>query len=458
MIVILGAGLAGLSTALHLKNIPWTVYEAEGEVGGLCRTVQKDGFTFDYTGHLLYLHHEPVKALMRDLFAAEMHALRRSAWIRSHGVDLPFPFQVNTRGLPLKVRVDCITGFMDAHLKAKDRAPSKSPRLGRGVLDFLELKELEGMFEHDMESWVLETFGTGFAEHFFRPYNEKFWRRPLKELTAEWAWWSIPVPKLAEVIRGALALEVKGFGYNTNVLYPKEGGIRLLPETLFDRLEEGAPVHLGRRAVSLEAGARKVRFQDGEEVAFESLVSSIPLNRLVGLIEDAPAEVRDAASRLESVSVFGVNVGFKGGFDHEKHWTYFPEEDYVFYRIGFISNYSPSMAPEGHASLTAEVARRPDEPVDDDLEDKVLEDLVRAGLLKEKKDAVFVDTLRIDPAYVVFNKARQAALPLIYEYLMRNKIIPVGRYGTWNYLGMEDSILHGIQAAGRIMADASAGG
>ena len=54
MILIVGAGLAGLSTAYHLSGLPYRLYEREQEVGGLCRSYKKDGFTFDYTGHLLH--------------------------------------------------------------------------------------------------------------------------------------------------------------------------------------------------------------------------------------------------------------------------------------------------------------------------------------------------------------------------------------------------------------------
>ncbi len=59
MILIIGAGLAGLSTAYHLGSKDgYQICEKEGEVGGLCRSYEKDGFTFDYTGHLLHLRNE----------------------------------------------------------------------------------------------------------------------------------------------------------------------------------------------------------------------------------------------------------------------------------------------------------------------------------------------------------------------------------------------------------------
>ncbi len=55
-IIILGAGLAGLSAAWHLqkRGIDCQVFEKESEVGGLCRSRQIDGFTFDCAGHLLH--------------------------------------------------------------------------------------------------------------------------------------------------------------------------------------------------------------------------------------------------------------------------------------------------------------------------------------------------------------------------------------------------------------------
>jgi protoporphyrinogen oxidase len=309
-----------------------------------------------------------------------------------------------------------------------------------------------------MEQWVMRTFGEGFARHFFRPYNEKFWRRPLREMTAEWAAWSIPVPDLEDVKRGAEALSAKPFGYNTSILYPRKGGIRILPDALHGALGEDAPIRLGKRAEAVHAGSRTVRFEGGEETSFDWLVSSIPLDRLAAMIEDAPDEIREAGASLQSVAVHGVNVGIAGAHGHDSHWTYFPGDDYLFYRLGYPSNYSPAMAPEGHASITAEITRRADEDPIPDLEGKVVDELVRCGAIKRARDVVLTQTMRLDPAYVIFDPARQAALPALYDYLMRHRILPVGRYGTWNYMGMEDSILHGIQAADHLKGRAVAGG
>ena len=58
-ILILGGGLTGLSIAYHLEKFGQTDYlvaERESAPGGLCGSIQKNGFTFDYAGHLLHMH------------------------------------------------------------------------------------------------------------------------------------------------------------------------------------------------------------------------------------------------------------------------------------------------------------------------------------------------------------------------------------------------------------------
>ena len=88
MIVVLGGGLAGLSTALHLDS-ECRVLERETEVGGLARSVDPSGFTFDFTGHLLHVKDPGVIALVDELLGADQIHLERSAWIAYRGALVP---------------------------------------------------------------------------------------------------------------------------------------------------------------------------------------------------------------------------------------------------------------------------------------------------------------------------------------------------------------------------------
>ena len=55
-IVIIGAGPAGLTAAYVLtkRGVPSTVLEADTVVGGISRTVERDGWRFDIGGHRFF--------------------------------------------------------------------------------------------------------------------------------------------------------------------------------------------------------------------------------------------------------------------------------------------------------------------------------------------------------------------------------------------------------------------
>src|SRR5579871_3057634 len=207
-IVILGGGLAGLSAGYHLRELEPVLFEKESEIGGLCRSFVQDGFTFDCTGHLLHLKNAYTRELVDRLLPGAFRPHERLAAIYSKSVETPYPFQANTYGLPPQVVKDCVLGFVETLTTPRNGNPANF---------------------HD---WVLKTFGSGIAKHFMLPYNEKFWKLDLREVTADWVSWSIPKPTLEEVVNGALGLTNKGIGYNPKFIYPKTGGIDCLPQAL----------------------------------------------------------------------------------------------------------------------------------------------------------------------------------------------------------------------------------
>ena len=60
--IIIGAGLTGLSAALHSER-DYLVLERDQRVGGLTRTEDIEGFLFNHTGHWLHLRNDRVKKL-----------------------------------------------------------------------------------------------------------------------------------------------------------------------------------------------------------------------------------------------------------------------------------------------------------------------------------------------------------------------------------------------------------
>ncbi|HWP34935.1 MAG TPA: FAD-dependent oxidoreductase, partial [Thermodesulfobacteriota bacterium] len=137
MVVILGAGLTGLSTAYHLETRagapPYRLIERESDPGGLARSVDADGFVFDFTGHLLHLRDEAVKALVARLLPEGLERHARRAFIFSKGVLTPYPFQANTYGLPPEVIQECLEGFIETLIEeARYRGAAAAARDGSG--------------------------------------------------------------------------------------------------------------------------------------------------------------------------------------------------------------------------------------------------------------------------------------------------------------------------------------
>ena len=169
MILILGAGLAGLSAAHHLDGRERRVFERADEVGGLCRSIREAGFTFDYTGHLLHLREPAIREQVLALLPGGWAHLSRSAWIHSHRTLTPYPFQANTAGLPLEVRLECLLGFIDTlrgHAKDDPEAREKfleimadqAGRMRRLIEDLLSLSRIE-LREHVRPADTIDLIG-----------------------------------------------------------------------------------------------------------------------------------------------------------------------------------------------------------------------------------------------------------------------------------------------------------
>ena len=92
MIGILGAGLAGLSTAYHLKDKDYIVLEKDPEPGGLCKSFIKDGYTFDYAPHIFFTRDEYVKSLVSKFLGKNLVTKIRKAFIYIYGKYLEYKF------------------------------------------------------------------------------------------------------------------------------------------------------------------------------------------------------------------------------------------------------------------------------------------------------------------------------------------------------------------------------
>ncbi|MFC1804601.1 protoporphyrinogen/coproporphyrinogen oxidase [Candidatus Omnitrophota bacterium] len=415
--VILGAGLAGLSAAYHGGGV---VFEKEGEIGGTCRSLRQGGYVFDQGIHVLHTSNNYVLDLLSRDKGLGLRRKRRSAWIYSYRTITKYPFQVNTFGLPGKVRNECLTGFMGAQDKS------------------------EGDYDN-YRDWVYATFGRGIAENFYLPYSEKFWTVKAKELTTDWLGVRVPRPQLKDVLRGAFSIQKKEFGPNALFRYPRHKGIQAVAEAM---IREESRVSLCSEAVKIELDKKKVHFRGGRAVSYDRLISTLPLPELLKIIGKVPDPVKQSFRGLRHNSVLCVNLGIKRENLTPMHWLYFPEDKFAAFRVSFPANFSRSTVPDKWSSVQAEISYSGSRPIKHrDIVAKVIKDLAKAGVIKPRDRVKFINTHDIKYAYVIYDHSRRKNLRSIGSFLKKSGIYNAGRYGRWEYQWMDDAILDGRRAS-----------
>jgi protoporphyrinogen oxidase len=430
-ILIMGAGLTGLSCAYHLGG-DYLLVERENEPGGMVRTRERyPGFLCDHTGHWLHLRSEEMKGLVQKLLPGELVEHERKAVIHLGGILTPYPFQANTYGLPREVVLECLLGLLKAR-HPEDfnlRSPAEAPR--------------------NFREWLVRHFGEGIAKHFMVPYNEKLLGVRLEELRPEYAERFIPQPSIEDVIKGALGFSRESLGYNAKFVYPRRGGIGALPRALARALK--APPTYNVSVTKVSSQQRTATLSDGRQVSYRSLLNTAPLPQFLALLADVPEGIRDAARRLRATTVHYFDMGVRGpgAIDSHHHWIYFPEPEYVFYRTGSYSAVHPGTAPPGCRSYYVEMSGGADDLLKEpeQLKRRVVQDLQRARILSERDEILFMDLCEIPFAYVIFDHNYERCRQTILDYLAGLGIRSRGRGGGWGYGGMEDALLDGKAAA-----------
>jgi protoporphyrinogen oxidase len=188
----------------------------------------------------------------------------------------------------------------------------------------------------------------------------------------------------------------------------------------------------------------------GERVPYSALVATLPLPELLRRMVGLPKAIEEHASRLRCTTLRYLDLATRSRPPADWHWVYVPEKKYPFYRVGIYSNAVPAMAASGGGSFYVELADRG--PVSEQTIRESAQGLAEMGAIASPGDVLFADAREIDYAYVVFDEHYYSATNAIFTFLESHAIYPRGRYGSWTYNSMEDSLLAGREVAATIEA------
>ena len=410
--LIIGAGISGLSYAAATPN-DYLVLEADNQIGGYCRTIKQDGFTWDYSGHFFHFRHSDLKDyVMQNIRPDEMLSVKKFTQVLYKRKLIDYPFQMNIHQLDKREFIDCLYDLFSVP----------------GNEELVSFKQM-----------LYAKFGKSIAEKFLIPYNTKLYAIDLDELDVDAMGRFFPYADKTQIINNFK--NPVNASYNAGFLYPKEGCMRIV-DSVYSHVNK-ACVSLNEPVLSIDRTNHVVR-TNKRSLKYDHLISTMPLPRLLDI---SGVDYDKSLYSWNKVLVFNLGFDSKGP-ERKNNWIYVPEKKYCFYRVGFYDN----ILGQDRTSLYVEIGFGKDEAIGDtrDLLNRTLQDLIRAGFIAEDQKLVSYHQVVMDPAYVHITQASERDKKEKMDLLIADGIYSIGRYGAWKYCSLEDNIHDAFQLAASI--------
>lgn len=413
----MGAGIAGISAAYHLKQKGENsvIFEKDNDWGGLCGFFEIDGFRFDRFVHFTFAKDEKIAELFAK--SSPLYAHPPVSYNYWRGCWLKHPAQNNLAPLPIEEKVKIIDSFVN--------------RLRKDVAEISDYAE-----------WLRVQYGDYFAENFPFAYTRKYWGVEAKQLETKWVGNRLHVSPLPEVLRGAFAEQQENFYYTKFMNYPKKGGFR----SIMNECRKGLDIRLNKKAVRIDTAAKQVEFADGTVENYDNLISSLPLPEIIKMISDVPENVQNAAKQLRWTCGYQVSLGFNRPDVAKYLWFYIYDEDVPPARVYSPNLKSPDNAPEGCSSLQAEIFFANGVKVVDKniILQKTVEKLKEICQFNDSD--VVVKDIRFEPyANIIFTPEIYESRKVVREWLQARGIKTIGRFGEWDYLWSHQAFESGMK-------------
>jgi protoporphyrinogen oxidase len=454
MILILGAGLAGLSASYHLGHERCLILEKEPLPYGHIGSTQRDGFTWDTGPHVSFTKHDYV----RELFSASVggafdeYEVRVANYYQGHWIA--HPAQTSLYQVPEPMRSACLESFLATReSESASAAPASS-----------------------YMQWLTRAFGPVFANTFPAAYTRKYWTRDANDLATDWIGDRIHYPNIDDVVEGSRGQLPRSTHYISKVRYPRSGGY----EAFARKLKEGSNIRFGSEVSAIDLEREQVWLSDGQCIKYTRLVNTLPLPIFVNACMNAPQEIKEQARRLSCTQLLLVNVAAPHATRRPENWMYVYDEDKFSTRINCTELLTPGNAPSGWTGVQAEVyfsRHRPLTLQPEAVAAKVESELIEMGLIDPSQFAPGTRShrhMRLSQwANVIFDHGTAPALDAIWSWLeayglqredddvspltdwikppsprpTSGKLAMAGRFGQWKYYWSDDCVLRGKRLA-----------
>jgi protoporphyrinogen oxidase len=439
-VAVIGAGPAGMTAAYQLAKggASVEVFEAGDRVGGLARSLDLWGQRVDMGPHRFFSSDARVNRLWLEVVERDYAMVDRLTRIYYKKRFFLYPLKPANAlwNLGFFEAARCIFSYFRE--KVSHTAPDAPT----------------------FESWVVRRFGRRLFEIFFKTYSEKLWGIGCDQLDADFAAQRIKKLSLWEAVKNAL--KIGGKGHKTLVdrfAYPLRGTGSVY-EKMKEKVESwGGRVRLRcpvRRVLNEGRVVRALELESGENLAFDHVVSTMPLTLLVRELGDLPNGVRDAVGRLTYRNTILVYLNIRSTELFPDQWIYVHSPDLNTGRVTNFRNWVPQLYGDARSSIVMlEFWCYDEDPIWSESDERLIErgrtEMRSTGLIGDAEIAEG-HVVRIKRCYPVYRLGYKEVLDVIVPYLRTfSNLTPIGRYGAFKYNNQDHSILMGLLAAENIL-------
>lgn len=428
-VLIVGAGVAGLTIAYRLAKAGYRVIVAEknSTVGGLGRSFHYGDFHFDVGPHRFHTENPRVAQFIRDILGREAIEIPRKSGVRMFGKFHEWPLRPSILlAMPIMLML-------------------------KGARDLLRRERLPG---ESFEADVINKYGRTLYDIFFKPYTEKFLFYSPAELHRDWARAGVNravIDKRAhsDNLWTLLKNTLLPKPVETTFLYPPTGVGRFSERLAEEIAGMGGRLILGKPVTTLEADHDRVRAANvgDERVAFDHMVWTGPLTTI-----NTHLGIDGVDLEYLSTIFYNLEIGKPAKLDYQ--WTYYGGDE-IFSRVSTPVVFAATMAPPGKSGLCVEFTcregddrwRNPQAYVE-----PVISDLVRTKTIDRRDDVEAVHVERIPFTYPIYKLNYLGELSRSLRELARYRnLLLAGRCGRFWYNNMDHSIGQGLTMADRIL-------
>lgn len=402
-IAIIGAGISGLSSANFLKDkYDVTVFEKDSNPGGLIKCRRVNGSLFHTCGgHVFNSKRQDVLDWFWSKFIREdefVKADRNSVVFMDDEKEIPYP--------------------IENHMYLFDEATQKS-----FIDDLVVMAKNEGVEPHNFEEFLKGRFGDTLYKMYFQPYNEKVWRRNLKQVPLSWLEGKLPMPTVAEMIYNNINhVKEKAFVHST-FWYEKTDGSQFI----IDKLSEGLNIVCNSEISKISRVGDKW-IVNGQE--FDKIIFCGNIKDMVKMIDGV--DIDKYVDAIDALEYHGTTAVFCEIDKNPYSWIYQPSRQHESHRIICTGNFADTNNAE---CLPANRITATIEFTDEISKEQIIDNLSRIPL-----NPKYLDHKYNKYTYPIQDVNTREMIQSLKADLQPNDFYFTGRFADWEYYNMDVAI------------------